>query len=268
MCSSDLWEEQKVVNDGLQKLSKELDIPLVVSNDGHYLCSADKEAHEILLCVGTGSFLTDKERMSFEEFDLYVTDPTDIIKRWGPTCPEAITNTKKIADRCNVELELGRILIPTFPTPFGKTEKEYLDELVYKGLSYRYGDLTREEAEKTTDTKNTFTNPVWDGADPWMVKHNNEYIYCWSGGGGVNVSRSPKRLVVVLRKLVHSNNYVNLVFAVQGACNSVARTVNIDNLASLSDGVCTGYVNLGVGGIVASLFAFLSPMPENAVILL
>ncbi len=144
------WEEQKVVNDGLQKLSKELGIPLVVSNDGHYLCSEDKEAHEILLCVGTGSFLSDKDRMSFEEFDLYVTDPVDIIKRWGETCPDAITNTKKIADRCDVKLELGGILIPKFPTEKGEDEKSLLNKKVYQGLAWRYGSVDRKKSFEMT----------------------------------------------------------------------------------------------------------------------
>ncbi len=144
------WDEQKVVNDELMRMSVDLDIPLVVSNDGHYLTHADQDAHEILLCVGTGAYLTDTKRMSLKEFDLYVTDPNDIIKRWGELCPEAITNTKKIADRCDVKLELGRILIPTFPTPDNKTEKQYLDELVYQGVAHRYGGKTYEESSSLT----------------------------------------------------------------------------------------------------------------------
>ena len=144
------WEVQTKINEGLVKLSKELDIPLVVSNDGHYLNLEDQEAHEILLCVGTGAFLSDENRMSFKEFQLYVTDPNDIIKRWGTDFPDAITNTKLIADRCNVELELGRILIPRFPVPEGETEKSYLDKLVYRGLVWRYGDMEKDEVGELT----------------------------------------------------------------------------------------------------------------------
>jgi len=142
------WEEQKKVNDGLQKISKEIDVPLVISNDGHYLVHDDKEAHEILLCVGTGAFLSDQDRMSFSNFDLHVTDPKEIISKWGKDNAEAILNTKRIADRCNVKLELGRILIPVFPTPDGKSEKVYLDELVYQGLAWRYGGIIRDKALK------------------------------------------------------------------------------------------------------------------------
>lgn len=139
------WDVQTKVNNHLDKLSKELDIPLVVSNDGHYLTLGDQEAHEILLCVGTGAFLSDEKRMSLSDFNLYVTDPRDIITRWGETHPDAILNTKKIAERCNVELSLGGILIPTFPTPDGETEKSYLDKLVFRGLAWRYGDLDRDQ---------------------------------------------------------------------------------------------------------------------------
>ncbi len=140
------WEVQYKVNGYLEKLSKELDIPLVVSNDGHYLMHDDQDAHEILLCVGTGSFLSDEKRMSLKDFDLHVTSPLEIIARWGQTHPEAISNTKLIADRCDVKLELGGILIPVFPTPDGESEKAYLDELVYRGLAWRYGGVKRDEA--------------------------------------------------------------------------------------------------------------------------
>ena len=142
------WDTQHKINSSLDKLSKELDIPLVVSNDGHYLLKEDQDAHEILLCVGTGAFLSDEKRMSLKEFDLHVTDAREIIDRWGADHSEAILNTKRIADRCNVELALGGILIPVFPTPEGESEKSYLDELVYRGLAWRYGGLDRD---KTTN---------------------------------------------------------------------------------------------------------------------
>jgi len=146
------WDVQTKVNAGLQKMSKELDIPLVVSNDGHYLMHGDQDAHEILLCVGTGAFLSDEKRMSLKNFDLHVTDPLEIIGRWGKEFPEAISNTKLIADRCHVTLELGGILIPKFLTPDGEDEATYLHELVYRGLAWRYGKLAREEiAELSVD---------------------------------------------------------------------------------------------------------------------
>lgn len=144
------WDVQSKVNKELAKMSKELDIPLVVSNDAHYLVKEDQDAHEILLCVGTGSFLSDEKRMSFKDLHLYVTDPIDIIKRWGKDFPQAITNTKLIADRCDVSIKLGEILIPHFPVPKGETEKSYIDKLVYQGLVWRYGDMERDEVGELT----------------------------------------------------------------------------------------------------------------------
>ena len=144
------WDVQVKINDYLEKLSKELEIPLIISSDGHYLTHDDQDAHEILLCVGTGAFLSDEKRMTLKDFDLHVTDPNEIINRWGKSHPEAIKNTKLIADRCSVELELGGILIPTFPTPEGETEKSYLDKLVYRGLAWRYGGVARSETTELT----------------------------------------------------------------------------------------------------------------------
>ena len=142
------WDEQVTVNEQLLKLSKELDIPPVVTCDAHYLAHDDQTAHEILLCVQTGSFLSDEKRMSLKNFELHVTDPLDIIKRWSTFCPEAIANTKAIANRCDVNIELGGILIPKFPVPDGETEKSFLDALVYRGLAEQYLGLPREKAEK------------------------------------------------------------------------------------------------------------------------
>jgi DNA polymerase-3 subunit alpha len=140
------WKDQEVVNRGLQKLAKETGLPLVVTCDGHYLKHEDQDSHEILLCVGTGSNLSDTKRMSLKDFELHIISPTDIIKRWGKDFPDAVRNTKAIADRCNVELDLGRILIPTFPVPEGETEKTYLDKLVFRGLAERFGVMTKEQA--------------------------------------------------------------------------------------------------------------------------
>ncbi|MDR1300652.1 MAG: DNA polymerase III subunit alpha [Candidatus Nomurabacteria bacterium] len=147
------YDEQKKVNDGLDKLHDELGIPRVISCDAHYPNIEDTDAHEVLLCVGTGALLSDTNRMSMKDFQLHVTDPKDIIARWGQTHRDAILNTKKIADRCVVDIELGGMLIPTFACPDGKTEEEYLSELVYSGLAERYGGIPPEQAEKLTAAK-------------------------------------------------------------------------------------------------------------------
>lgn len=144
------WPEQKTVNDSILKLSKELDVPTVVTADAHYLKHEDQEAHELLLCVQTGSFLSDEKRMSLKEFELFVSDPKDVVKRWGEDYPEVITNTSAIAKRCTVDIKLGEILIPKFPVPKGETEKSYLDLLVYRGLAWRYGGISEAKAASLT----------------------------------------------------------------------------------------------------------------------
>lgn len=141
------WDVQVKINKYLEQLSSELDIPCVVTSDGHYLSHDDQDAHEILLCVGTGAYLSDEKRMSLKDFELHVTDPAEIIERWNKTNPEAVANTRRIAERCQVELDLGKILIPKFPTPNGESEKEYLDTLVYRGMAIRYHNKSVEEAK-------------------------------------------------------------------------------------------------------------------------
>jgi DNA polymerase-3 subunit alpha len=156
------WEEQTKVNAGLLKLADELNIPAVVTCDAHYLMHEDQEAHEILLCVQTGSYVSDEKRFSLKDFHLHVEDPGEIIKRWGKTHPELITNTKKIADMCNVEIELGKILIPKFPLPKGQTEKSYLEKLVWQGLAWRYGKRSRKQSKELSvvDAKKTLPDNV------------------------------------------------------------------------------------------------------------
>ncbi|HMI08781.1 MAG TPA: DNA polymerase III subunit alpha [Candidatus Saccharimonadales bacterium] len=161
------WDVQVGINKHLERLSEELDIPCVVTSDGHYISHDDQDAHEILLCVGTGSFLNDEKRMSLKDFELHVTDPAEIIERWNKTNPEAVANTRRIADRCNVELELGGILIPKFPVPEGESEKSFLDKLVYRGLAVRYMDKLPDEAATLTieDIRPTLTDEIRERLD-------------------------------------------------------------------------------------------------------
>lgn len=136
-----VWSEQEEVNRQLLKIAKELEIEAVVTCDSHYLKNNEKEAHEVLLCVQTGSYLKDTKRMSLKDFDLHLTNPKDIISRWGKEYPDLIKNSRRIADRCQIKLELGKILIPKFPVPDNKTETSYLKELVYHGLAKKYLNL-------------------------------------------------------------------------------------------------------------------------------
>ena len=138
--------EQKKVNDWHMAHAEELGLPLVVTCDAHYLKKEDQDTHEVLLCIGTAANLSDKNRMTLKDYDLHVIPAEEIISHWQDTCPEAVLNTKRIADRCNVDLELGRILIPKFPIPTDEDEKTYLDRLVFQGLVYRYAGKSFEEA--------------------------------------------------------------------------------------------------------------------------
>ena len=145
--------EQKKVNDWHMAHYKKLGLPIVVTCDAHYLKHEDQDAHEVLLCIGTAANLSDTNRMTLKDFDLHVIPAEEIIDHWQDTCPEAVLNTKKIAEQCNVDLQLGRILIPKFPVPDGEDEKTYLDKLVFQGLVYRYGGKKLEETVDLTVEK-------------------------------------------------------------------------------------------------------------------
>lgn len=142
------WKEQIAVTDQTFKLAQELSVPVVLSCDSHYLNQTDQEAHEVLLCVQTGSFLTDTDRMTLKEFELHLTDPAEIYKRWGKSHPEIISNTVEVAKRCNLKLELGKILIPKYDLPQSENEATYLQKLVFKGLAWRYGGISESAAAK------------------------------------------------------------------------------------------------------------------------
>ena len=135
---------QKQINETVLKLAEELGIEPVLTADSHYLTHGDQEAHEVLLSIQTKRFLDDEQRMSLKDYDLSLVDPADIAARWQDVCPRAVLNTRKIADRCEVEIEFDRLLLPTFEVagkPF-----DYLRQLVFQGLAVRYGGLSEEEA--------------------------------------------------------------------------------------------------------------------------
>ena len=161
------WDEQVRANEQLIALATELGIPCVITSDAHYLRHEDQMAHEILLCVQTGSFLSDEKRMSLAEFELHVTEPAEVIARWGKDHPDFVRNTRAIADRCNVTIELGKILIPKFPVPKGEDEKSYLHKLTYRGLAWRYGGAQEEVAKDLTipAAKKMLPTPVLERAE-------------------------------------------------------------------------------------------------------
>ncbi len=145
------WEPQVRINKGLIQLSKETGVPLVVTADSHYTCKDDREAHEILLCVQTGKTIGDTDRMEMD-MALYVSSPDDVLDRWKHL-PEALENSVKIANACDMELPLDQILIPTFSTPKGETEHDYLRKLCWQGAMWRYGDIAHEDMHLQTEDK-------------------------------------------------------------------------------------------------------------------
>ncbi|MGE5328745.1 MAG: DNA polymerase III subunit alpha [Deltaproteobacteria bacterium] len=132
-------QDQKVVNQNLIKLSKELDIPLVATNDAHYLRKEDSEIHEILLCIQTGKNIDDEDRMRFGAAEFYVKSPEEMKQRFGEISG-AIENSARISEKCNVEIEFGKIKLPSYEISDGIDNYTCLKELCFEGLKKRYGD--------------------------------------------------------------------------------------------------------------------------------
>lgn len=131
--------EQKTVNTELLKMSRELDIPLVVTNDVHYTYAADAEPHDILLCLQTGKKLADEDRMRYEGGQYFVKSEEEM-KGLFPYAWEAVENTQLIADRCNVEIKFGETKLPHYEVPEGYDSWTYLNKLCDDGLKERYGE--------------------------------------------------------------------------------------------------------------------------------
>jgi len=131
--------EQRMVNTVLMQMSRELGIPLVVTNDVHYTYAEDVKPHDILLCIQTGKKLADEDRMRYEGGQYYVKSEEEM-KGLFPYAWEAVENTQRIADRCNVEIEFGVIKLPHFDVPEGYDSWSYLNKLCYDGLKERYGE--------------------------------------------------------------------------------------------------------------------------------
>jgi len=132
-------EEQKLVNQSLIKLSQETGIPLVATNDVHYLRKEDARAQEILMCIQTAKTIEDEDHMQFETDELYLKSP-EIMQEQFQHCPEAISNTVKIAQMCNVELEFGKLHLPRFDVPGNEDAFEYLKKQCMKGFERKYGN--------------------------------------------------------------------------------------------------------------------------------
>ena len=135
--------EQQLVNQGLLRMSRETGIPLVATNDVHYTYADDVKPHDILLCLQTGKKLADEDRMRYEGGQYYIKSEEEM-KALFPYALEALENTQKIADRCQVEIEFGVTKLPKYDVPDGWTSWEYLNKLCHEGLEERYQPVSEE----------------------------------------------------------------------------------------------------------------------------
>ena len=148
-------KQQTLVNQKLIELSRELDIPLVATNDAHYSRREDAYNHEVLLCIQTGKRMSDEDRMRFDTDELYIKSPEEM-SDFFENVPEAIENTVKIAEKCNVEFEFGHTILPNYDVPEGyETHYDYIEYLTKKGLVERYANkeskskiIKRADSEK------------------------------------------------------------------------------------------------------------------------
>ena len=138
-------KEQVLANQRLVALSRKLEIPLVATNDAHYLKREDAYNHEVLLCIQTGKRMSDEDRMKFDTEELYVKSPEEMIE-YFKAFPDAIENTVKIAEKCNVEFEFGHTILPNYDVPPEfPTHYDYLKKLCDDGLKKRYGENIPQE---------------------------------------------------------------------------------------------------------------------------
>ena len=139
--------EQRAVNQGIMRLSRELNLPLVVTNDAHYLRREDSVIQDVLLCIQTGKTVDDPKRMKFQTDEFYLKSEEEL-RQLFPNCPEAFENTAKIAQRCNLDFEFHKYHLPSFPVPEGYTNEEFFRKLCEDGFSQRYENPPEEYRER------------------------------------------------------------------------------------------------------------------------
>ena len=139
--------EQRPVNQGVQRLARELGLPLVVTNDAHYLRKEDAEMQDVLLCIQTGKTVDDTNRMKFQTQEFYLKSE-DEMKGLFPGCEEAFENTVRIAERCNLEFTFHEYHLPSYPVPEGYTDEEYFRKLCAEGFAERYPDAPEAYRER------------------------------------------------------------------------------------------------------------------------
>jgi len=141
-------KEQEKANSFLSKLSKDFALPLVATNDCHYLNQSDATPHDVLLCIGTGKHVNETERMRYASDEFYVKSAEEMAAVFADY-PEALRNTRAVAERCNVELEFGNIILPEYEVPEGDTFDSYMEKLARDGLEERlHKVLTQPDADR------------------------------------------------------------------------------------------------------------------------
>ena len=138
---------QRPVNQGIQRLARETGLPMVITNDAHYLRKEDADIQDVLLCIQTGKSVDDVNRMRFETQEFYLKSEEEL-RSLFPGCDEAFENTVKIAERCNVEFTFHEYHLPAYPVPEGYTNEEYFRKLCYEGFQERYPDAPEEYRER------------------------------------------------------------------------------------------------------------------------
>ena len=138
---------QRPVNQGIQRLARETGLPMVITNDAHYLRKEDADIQDVLLCIQTGKSVDDLNRMRFETQEFYLKSEEEL-RSLFPGCDEAFENTVRIAERCNVEFTFHEYHLPAYPVPEGYTNEEYFRKLCYEGFQERYPDAPEEYRER------------------------------------------------------------------------------------------------------------------------
>src|SRR5260221_9691314 len=138
-------EEQLVVNRGLLPIARDLDLPLVCTNDVHYLRQTDQHPHDVLLCIGTGKSVSDEKRLKYHGDQFFLKTADEMRAVFGDH-PEAMRNTVRIAERCQVKIPKGQAFLPNFQVPPGFTIESYFDAVVREGFEARLPRLRALEA--------------------------------------------------------------------------------------------------------------------------
>lgn len=198
-------KEQQIVNQKLIEISKELQVPLVATNDAHYLNKEDAYAHEILLCIQTGKRMNDLDRMKFETDEFYIKSPEEMYNNFK-YIPEALENTVKIADKCNVEFEFGVTKLPNYEVPKEyKTHYDYFYKLCIDGIKNRYGISDEDIVSNMHSTTDLSMNARTQTRDVQSQNHSASDI---SSIPDVKDKKNPADTTSILERLKYEMSVI------------------------------------------------------------